>query len=193
MINLMPPDVKEDIRFAKLNVSIVQYCILAAIVGIALVGILLFGLLILNNDRSQLEDGIVERQAILDELKLDEDRAKKLSDSIDTIGALFDKEVEFSEIIVQIGSLIPAGSSIDSLTLPNNVKKAPLNLIVRVPTQPDSAVLQQNFANSPLFKGADIQSVTPANRDSETNQVVDYSVQLVVSFASEEERAEAAE
>lgn len=189
MINLMPPAVKEDIRYARLNVLLVQYCILAALVSLGLVATMFFGLTLLNNDEQLIKDAISQREKTLENLKADEDRARELSGQITTISGLLNKELDYSEVITQIGGLIPQGATLQALNLQQTIKQEPLSLTVSVDNQEKAAVVQQNFENSPLFAGADIQSITPATR-SEGGAILSYTVALVVSYTGEVEADE---
>ncbi len=189
MINLLPPDIKQEIIFARKNVMLVQYCVLAGIVGLALVAILFFGLTIMSNDERLIKKAITEREATLASLKSSEDEAQELASQITTIGSLLNTELNYSDVIVQIGSLIPEGATLQNLDLQQTIKTDPLSLTVLVDTQAKAAVLQQNFENSPLFAGADIQTIAPSER-TEDGGVLNYTVSMIVSYAGKEEEKE---
>lgn len=184
MINLMPPQIKEDLLYARRNVLLVQYCILAGVVSVALVAIMSFGLTLMNSDEGAIKDAISEREATLATLKTNEDQARVLAGQITTISALLNKELDYSDIIVQIGGLIPEGATLQNLNLLQTVKTEPLTLTVIVDEQAKGAVLQQNFESSPLFSGADIQTISPSSRN-ENGDILNYAVSLVVRYTGE--------
>ncbi len=188
MINLMPADIKEEIKFARHNVSLIQYCILAAIVSFALAAIMLFGLILMNRDQNIIQSAIDSRQSILVELDKTDAEAQAFADNVSTISSLLDRELNFSQVVVQIAELIPNGATLSRLDLPNDVKTAPFPLSVEVNDQSLAGVLQQNFEQSEIFEGADVQNIRPAE-STDDGVVLTYNVDLIVSFVKTKQEA----
>jgi Tfp pilus assembly protein PilN len=183
MINLLPDAVKQDVRYAKLNVTVLQYTILIILISISLVAILLFGVSVVSSDEQALQENIEDKQAILTTLQPTIDEAKDLETAINTIGALFEREVSFSELLQDIGSVIPEGASLSSLSLTGN-EEEPLLITAEVSTQATAAILRENLEKSDLFSGADIQSISVAGI-SESGNPTSYTATLVTQLESE--------
>lgn len=181
MINLLPPDVKSSIKYGAYNVNIVQYSILLVIMGVALAALLLFGVQIVRSDEASLNKAISQKQVQLEEYVDDNEKAQALTAKISTISKLLEGEVKFSELLQEIGRLLPAGASLMGLQLTTDFSE-PLVLAAKVDSKQTATELQQNLANSDLFIGADIQSLAPGDVDEATGRVLNYTVNIVVAF-----------
>lgn len=184
MINLLPPDIQKEIRFARLNVTAMQYAILIMAVSLSLASLLFFGVAVVSGDEESLHQNIQEKEAILAELEDSVGKAKELEQQIDTISALLEREVSFSSLLRDIGGVIPEGASLTGLSLTGD-ETLPLRIGATVRNQPLAAVLRENLEDSELFENADIQSITASEVDARGNALF-YSVQLVVNFETEE-------
>jgi len=182
VINLLPPDVKSSIKYGAYNVNIVQYGILLIILGVALAALLLFGVQIVRSDEASLNKAISRKQIQLEEYADDNTKARALTAKISTISKLLEGEVKFSELLQEIGRLLPTGASLMGLQLTTDFSE-PLVLAAKVNSKQTATELQQNLANSDLFIGADIQSLAPGDVDEATGRILNYTVNIVVAFA----------
>lgn len=179
MINLMPDDLKQDIRYARMNVSMIQYVILVAIISVALTIFMFAGILLVQADENLLRQAIADKETQLAELKTPENDAKELASRISLISSLLNQEVEFSKLIQDIGSVIPSNSRLNSLSLTGDDGSVSLTIII--PEQADAPIVRETLASAELFTGADIISIGPSATDEDGN-VLDYAVVVVVRF-----------
>jgi flavin-binding protein dodecin len=180
VINLMPPKIKQDIKFARYNVTLIQYCILVLVVSAAVTSIMIFGLTLMAADERAVNDAIAERQATLASLKATDDEARQLSTNISTISALLAREVSFSEVIQKLGAVMPIGARVQDLSLTGD-SSAPLGIVVIVDTQAKAAVVRQNIDDSEDFAGADIIDIVNGETN-EAGNVVNYQVTMTLGF-----------
>ena len=162
MINLLPPSIKQDVKFAKYNVTLVEYAIVLAATVAIVAFLMLFGEQTLSNTKSDIEKVLATDRARVADLQSINTQATALSNNIDTIGSILDQEVKFSYLLQEIGSIMPAGAKLSALTLSQDATQ-PIRLSVDVTTAERAGVLQQNLAESRLFIGADILTVNQAN------------------------------
>jgi hypothetical protein len=95
---------------------------------------------------------------------------------------LYSGEVKFSELIPQIGSLLPNGAVLNSLSLAGG-KASPLQLDVDLESQDLAAVFQQNLVNSDLFSAADISAiVSKGESTSKTQKSYPFGATLTATF-----------
>ena len=161
MINLRPPELKEDVKYAKYNVTLVQYMIVAlGTVGV-IIFLMLFGKQTLTNTKNDIERLLATDRAKAAALQEVNQEATTLSATVDTIGALLDEEVKFSYLLREIGSIMPPGAKLSALSLSQDSTQ-PVRLTVDLVTAEKAGVLQQNLLESRLFIGADILSVAQA-------------------------------
>lgn len=181
MINLLPPKLKQNIKFGSYNVSIIQYGGLVLIIGVALATVMTFGVQFVRADEANLRSSISKKETQLAQYLGDQQKAIALSAKITTISKLLQGEVKFSNLIQEIGGLLPTGARLTGLQLTNDLTE-PFVLVAIVNSKEIATQLQQNLANSSLFIGADIQSLNPAQINDETGGVVNYSINVVVAF-----------
>lgn len=179
MINLLPPALKAERRFGRVNRVLVGWSI--AVVSLALVcaAIILFSFQMIQNDSSNVKEEISTNQQEITRLEAAQKQIDGTAKQLATIKKLQAAEVNFSEVIPKIGSVIPPGAILTSLSLTGN-KDQPLQLAFKLKSQELAAVVRQNLAASELFASADILSVT--NETGDVAVEYGYSTSIVVSF-----------
>lgn len=178
MINLLPTEAKTAIRFARYNTSLMQYGIIAILVVVLIAGVLFFGFTIASADETSLRDSIAQKESDLSELVSVEQEAGDLADKIDTVGKLLEREVRFSEVLQEIGSILPEGAILTSLRLTND-NEEPLRIAALVDTKNNAAVLRQNIEDSERFASADIEGIV-VNLD-ENGEPNGFAVTVIAS------------
>jgi len=96
---------------------------------------------------------------------------------------LFDSSIVFSELVPQIGSLLPQGTIINSLALTGG-ETDPLTLDVNLSGANLAPVLQSNLIQSELFEAADVNSITPLGN---TDTIYQFNASVSVSFTGSAE------
>ena len=178
MINLIPTEVKTSIRYARYNTALIGYGVIAVLVVVLIAGVLFFGFTIASADESSLQESIAQKESDLNELVAVEGDASDLADKIDTVGKLLDREVKFSEVLQEIGSILPEGAILTSLRLTNS-NEEPLRIAALVDTKNNAAVLRQNIEDSDRFTGADIEGIV-VNLD-ENGEPDGFAVTVIAS------------
>jgi len=179
MINLLPPEYKASIKFARYNVALLRYCLLILAVSVGIASIMFFGVAFVKAGESNLTSEIEVKQASLSQKGNVEAEAKSLAADINTISSLLDRSINFSDLIQSIGAVIPQGARLTGLSLTGD-SSSPLQITAITDTQEKAAVMRQNLEDSGVFSGADIQTITP--RDSETGART-YTAIFVTTFA----------
>jgi len=180
MINLLPDDTRQQLRYAQHNLLLRKYLVAVLFIAAVIAVTFSVGLLALDrqsdNLKRQLEDQNTELAAYSDVLA----QAEDLSETIDTIEALLDREIKFSQLLTEIASLVPTGASLNGISLSN--EEDTLTLTATITAQELAAIFQKNLASSELFSVADISSINKAS--SAENSTV-YIVIFTVIFATE--------
>lgn len=155
MINLLPPEYKQSIKFAQLNVVLARYIVVALITSVVVGGVMLFGVQAAENNRRNIQNSLSADIAQASELESTNKEAQKLADNIDVIAELLDSEIQFSELLREIGSVIPAGVALADLTITDD-QTEPLLLEVDARSEAAIGVFLENLNNSELFAGGEI-------------------------------------
>ena len=175
MINLLPSETKQAIRFARLNVILLQYVFIALVTAMVVVSLLLFGRASLASTKQDIENQLESDRAQIAQLAPINAEAEELSQTINVIDKLIEKEIKFSVLLREIGALIPTGASLSGLTLVED-QSEPVSLAVLVDSAEKAGVLQENLIQSELFVTADIQTVTRSS-DPEASYAFTANIQ----------------
>jgi len=165
MINLLPPDVKQNIAYARHNTKLLRWSV-ALLIGIAGVGIVvIFGLFYMHQS---INAYATQRQRTQDELKvqkLDETQkqVEDLSSSLKLVVQVLSREVLFSQLLKQIGAAMPAKSSLTGLQISKTQGGIDLTAVAAdYNTATQVQVNLQDPANK-IFDKADITNITCAS------------------------------
>ncbi len=119
MINLLPTEYSNRLRFARQNTLIRKWLAgaLAAIFG--LLAILALGSLYISQPSKNIQRGIdsTQKQLETEKLKTVEKQSKEISDNIKVINQVLNKEIRFSALVTDIAKIMPSGSVLASLSI----------------------------------------------------------------------------
>lgn len=161
MINLLPPEVREDIAYARKNTQLLRWitAMIAVIAGIFIVVII--GQLYINQSSKSYAAQIEETQNILKVQKLEETQGKVegISGSIKLAVQVLSRQLLFSSILKQIGAAIPEGAVLTGLSI--NKVEGGIDLTAAATDYNTATQVQLNLQdpNNKIFEKADIVSV----------------------------------
>jgi hypothetical protein len=119
MINLLPPQTRDDIMYARRNTRLLHW-IFAIVVGMfGMVVVVAFGYFYIHQNIQNVSRQVELSKQELKDQKLDETQkqVEEISNNLKLVQQVLSKQVVFSGLIKQIGSVMPAGTSLSSLTL----------------------------------------------------------------------------
>ncbi|HEY6736531.1 MAG TPA: PilN domain-containing protein [Candidatus Saccharimonadia bacterium] len=160
MINLMPPALKEQIRYAKLNRLVLRYVKVTVLVVVVLGGIFGWALWQVGINESNADKDLADKQAQISKLTASfVPQAKQASDRLAAIRYVQDTQTHFSKLIDDIAKVVPQGVSIDSMTL-NGDDKTPLRINITAQKYADALNFRNAMTTSPRVAAADLESIT---------------------------------
>jgi Tfp pilus assembly protein PilN len=168
MINLLPPKRLLSMRIARTNTILRRYLELTLLSVVVIAGAVVAAYFILNNQQHDIQKTLAINQAKVKKLEPIQKEAEQLSATITTIARLMSKNVKFSEMLTQIGSVMPPGSSLTGLQFSLEDTTSPLIVSAQVASEERAAVLRNNLANSLLFKDAKIVTITEIKEEKPT-------------------------
>ena len=119
MINLLASHAKTDIMYARRNTLLLRWCLVVVFI-IAGVGIIsLAGLFYIKQSQQQYTDQVGRTQAQLKEQNLETTQAKieSISNNLKLTTQVLSREILFSKLLKQIGSAMPANTSLTDLKI----------------------------------------------------------------------------
>jgi Tfp pilus assembly protein PilN len=176
VINLLPPDIKEQIRYSRRNRLLRNYLIMSVSVTAVLAGALLGGRLYLNQQVSDAQSRIADKNLQIASYKKVEDDAKKINARLSAIQSIQKSQTKFSVLLDDLAQNLPQGSSISSLTLTGDEQK-PVRMMVNAVDYGTATSVRDSITKSKRISAADIESIQGPD-----NQKTKY-YQVTVSFA----------
>ncbi len=119
MINLLPPQAKENIVFARRNAQLFRLSLILSwvIVGVVIIGA--SGIFYLKKTAESYEKQSAQSQSSLQIQNIDEvqKNIENFSNNLKLTTQVLSREVLFSKLIKQIGSVMPANTSLSDLKI----------------------------------------------------------------------------
>jgi hypothetical protein len=121
MINLLPPEQKEQIRYSKLNRLALTYVRVLFLVMIVLGGIFGAAIYWVGNTTEKVVADVAGKTAEIKELNNSfVPKAKDASDRLAAIKFVQASQTRFSAVVADIAKVVPQGVSIDTMILTGN-------------------------------------------------------------------------
>ena len=159
MINLLPSDRKEEIRFAKLNRIVLRYLRLVMLLIVIIGGILggtLYYLGFLNDHAAA---DIAAKKLEISAGATFMKQAKDVSDRLLAIKTIQVSQTRFSLLLDDLAKVLPQGVAIDTITLTGDDTK-PVRVAVSGNTYNSMLVFRDAVAKSPRISGVDLESIS---------------------------------
>lgn len=166
MINLLPSDIKKQYSYARRNTSLLKWSI-AILIGIAgVAAIVAGGMFYMNQSINNLaKQNEIAQQALKDQ-KLEENRAKvqEISGSIKLAVQVLSKEILFSKLISQVGTVMPSGTVLTNLQI--STQNTGVDISAVALDYKSATQIQVNLADpaNQIFEKADILNINCNNQ-----------------------------
>lgn len=170
MINLLPPDRADAIRYARQNTVLRAWMMGMAAAIIGLIIILVTGWFYIHSQAATLQKGIdITNQQLNDKnLAQVQSDAKEITGDIKVINQVLGSEVRFSDLIQAIGQDMPDGTILSSLKIGKVV--GALDLTANSKDYQSAAQIAANLDDpkNGLFTKVDVISVTCGGQEAPT-------------------------
>lgn len=171
MINLLPPETKQEIVFARRN-TILRNWLTAMILG--LIGILIVlgaGLVFIVQSTNNWQKQVTETELQLKDQKLQETqtRVTEMSESIKLASQVLSSQVLFSKLLSQASTVLPAGASLQSLAIQSLTGGIDLTVGAKDYQSATQAQINLSDPRNKVFEKADIINITCQTEDPDTD------------------------
>lgn len=169
MINLLPPERAMHIRFGRGN-SLLRRWILGALAAIGgLIIIMLGGWLYLVSQTSSLQKQLdkTNQQLQAQNLAQVQKDSAEISSDIKTINKVLGNEIRFSNLIQDIGKVMPPGAVLESLSLSKINSSLDLSVSAKDYTSATQVGVNLNDPANGLFSKVDIVNISCADSNSD--------------------------
>ena len=171
MINLLPPELKQDYRYARYNRRLAHWVFgfLAGMLGIVV--ITGTGLLIMSNSADSYKARIATTQSRLASENITgvQTQVTDISNNLKLMVNVLSKEILFSKLLAQLGSITPSNVVLTNLAISQS--ESAIDITAQTANYNAATQLQINLAdpNNKIFSTADIVSITCATGTAITN------------------------
>jgi Tfp pilus assembly protein PilN len=165
MINLLPTEMRQSTRYAYKNTRLRKYVVAMLLLLVSVVLVFLGGAVYLRQNTraiaSQVES--TQKQLEIEDQSKIKAEIQDLSDTLKLVVQVLSDQVLFSRLITQLGSIMPNGSALSSLSI--NELNGGLDLQVKAFDFDTATQVQVNFEDpdNSLFKSVDIINIQCQN------------------------------
>lgn len=182
MINLLPPDIKDSITYARRNTQLARWIglVMTSFAGVAVV--VVFGLLYMNQSITANQQQIAETQAQLKVQKLEETqkRVEDISGSLKLVVQVLSKQVLFSELLKQTGAAMPPNTVLVNLQI--NKLQGGIDIQAAGLDYATASQIQVNLQDpkNKIFSKADIINITCNNTATRNGLAAKYPCSISI-------------
>ncbi len=172
MINLLPPELKREYRYARSNHRLVHWVIAFLVAIIGVVGLTGAGLLMMNNSVSKYQSKVNQEQEQLDSQNITgvQKEVTQISNNLNLMVDVLSKEILFSKLLTQLGSITPPNVVLTNLAISQT--ESAIDITAQTADYNAATQLQINLADpsNQIFSNADIVNVTCGGANTTTAQ-----------------------
>jgi Tfp pilus assembly protein PilN len=168
MINLLPPDFANRIRFGRSNAILRHWILGACIAIIGLLIILAGGSVYLRSQTSQLKNQLDKTNAQLTAKNLSQVQkdATEINNDIKIINKVLGSEVRFSDLVQDIGKVMPPGTVLSSLSLSQINGALDLSVSAKDYSSATQVAVNLEDPSNGLFSKVDILSISCSDNNA---------------------------
>lgn len=161
MINLLPPDVKQSIVYARRNSVLLRWVVALLISTAGVAVVVVFGLLYINQSISENQKQVAQMEEQLKVQKLEETqkRVEDISSSLKLVTQVLSKEVLFSKFIPQVGAAMPQNAVLTNLSVSKLQGGIDLQAAATDYTAATQVQVNLKDPNNKIFSNADIVNI----------------------------------
>lgn len=184
MINLLPAELKQDYRYARLNRRLLHWAagFAAAILGVAVIASV--GIFAMKNSSSTYQERIAVTQSELASADVDgvQQQVTQISNNLKLMVTVLSKEILFSKLLTRLGTITPSNVALTDLSI-SQTEKA-IDITAQTASYDAATQLQVNLAdtNNQIFSKADIVSITCSSKP--TNPAYPCTADIRALFTS---------
>jgi len=164
MINLLPPETKENLRYARRNRILRKWIIVSVICLFGAVALVAGGGLYLQRSIDDTNKQIADTQRQLDAQHLDtvQKQVTDMSNNLKLTVQVLSKEVLFSKLLTQLGAVTPSNVSLTNLSILQ--AQSSIVIIADAANYNAATQLQANLSDpkNQIFSQADIENISCA-------------------------------
>lgn len=159
MINLLPPETKKQLRAARMNVVLINYCLLVTITALLLGAVFALGFWADMGTRQLAEQGKAESAKATASYADTRKQAEEFAKDLGVAKTILASEVSFGKLILDIAGYVPTGVILNNLSLGTTTAKGPIDINGRASSYEAAVALKNSLESSPVFEKVNIFNI----------------------------------
>lgn len=162
MINLLPPAIKQDYRYAHHNLRLLRWVVvfLFGLIGLAVISAA--GIMYMQRTSETYSQQIASSNASLQKQNIVgvQKQVTDISNNLKLVVQVLSREVLFSQLLTRLGTVIPPNTILTNLSITQTT--GGIDISAKTTDYQAATQLQVNLAdpNNKIFSKADIQNIT---------------------------------
>lgn len=181
MINLLPDDIKKEIKAARMNVVLLQYNFYVLIAVFIMLGLCFVFYLFLNSNLTSAQSTSEENKSTIASLQAVRTAAEEYKEDLTLAKTIFDDSISFTEVIFAITKIVPDGVVLDNVDLSLDDFGKPILFAAHAEDYDKATMLKDTFEKSNIFDNVFLQNLSVAADDQGNTDDVLYPVSFTVS------------
>lgn len=187
MINLLPPDYKQTVIYARRNATLRKW-ILALFVGIF--GVILIiggGYIYMEQSIKNAQKEVAASQRALEEQDIEGTRKRldEISANTKLILQVLSREILFSGLLRQLGASLPPGTAMEQIKIDKVSGGITLRAVASDINSATQIQLNLQDPNNKIFQKADIETINCGAAETGTQTTYPCTVQIRALFAKD--------
>jgi Tfp pilus assembly protein PilN len=159
MINLLPPNTKKQLRAARVNVILLNYCLLIGLTALLLGGVFAVGFWADSNDQQLAAQAKTQSDSAAQSYGTIRKEAETFAKDLGVAKTILTNNVNFSQLILDIAGVVPSGVILNNLSLGTSSQNAPIDVNGRAVSYDAAVSLKNSLDASPIFENVNIVSI----------------------------------
>jgi Tfp pilus assembly protein PilN len=173
MINLLPPQIKEQIGFSKRNRTLLNYVVVVGILELILAGGFVGARIYLNQRTSAATEANQGTSQEIAKFKDLQTQSKSVNDRLVSVQKIQQTQSKFSQLLSDLAAATPRGVALSSIALTGDDKK-PVRVTATAVDYKTALSFRDSIAQSPRISAADIESFSTGDKGQQ---------QITITFA----------
>ncbi len=174
MINLLPPELKDQVKFSKHNILLLRLLILIVGLSLLLAATLYTAHVFADRQIEEYSQSLARSQQQLNSYQDLETNVSSLNNRLNTIDQLMSQQTRFSALLEDLADTLPPDAYINSIVLTGQDDQ-PVRITVTTRSFNQASLLQEALSSSARIESVDTQSISAGSNG--------YNVEVVMKFS----------
>jgi len=164
MITILPPELKEQVKYSRYNVIARRYLVVILLIIAAVSASLWFGHRYADEQLAAYENRAETIRTEARDFQDVESEVNAFNTKMAAIDGVLKSRTAFSDVLEEFAEVLPSGAFINGISLADEID-SPLDLTVIAQSRDQALVIRNALLQSELVTDADIQSISNRSND----------------------------